>query len=144
VLVYDLLNPDQRGGFGFVDNSLLAFNIVAALVYIEITMHIETFARLNLEHIVDYMILTGLLLGINKIFFANMYATAKRLRLQSLNKVKDEVFRNNKLSFEVLKYCYERRVSRLSVANFLIQASAIAIPGIVKFWPLIVKAFIRA
>src|SRR6185437_3011378 len=26
-LRYDLLNPDQRGGFGFVDNALIAFNI---------------------------------------------------------------------------------------------------------------------
>lgn len=143
VLIYDLLNPDQRGGFGFVDNALLAFNIVAALVYIEITMHIETFARLNLEHIVDYVILTLLLIGVNKMFFADMYATVKRLRLQSLNKVKDEVFKNNNLSFEILKYCYERRVSTLSIANFLVQASAIAIPGIVKFWPYIMRAFSR-
>jgi hypothetical protein len=144
VLIYDLLNPDQRGGFGFVDNSLLAFNIVAALVYIEITMHIETFARLNLEHIIDYIILTGLLVGINKMFFANMYATIKRLRLKSLNKVKDDVFKNNNLSFEILKYCYERRVSTLSIANFLVQASAIAIPGIVHIWPFTMRAFTRA
>jgi hypothetical protein len=144
VLKYDLLNPDQRGGFGFIDNSLLAFNIVAALVYIEITLHSETFSRLNLEHIIDYIILTALLIGINKMFFADMYATVKRLRLESLNRVKDEVFNNNNLSFEILKYCYERRVVTLSIVNVLIQASAIAIPGIVKFWPFIVKAFTRA
>jgi hypothetical protein len=144
VLKYDLLNPDQRGGFGFIDNSLLAFNIVAALVYIEITLHSETFSRLNLEHIIDYIILTALLVGINKMFFADMYATVKRLRLESLNRVKDEVFNNNNLSFEILKYCYERRVATLSIVNALIQASAIAIPGIVKFWPFIVKAFTRA
>jgi hypothetical protein len=143
VLIYDLLNPDQRGGFGFVDASLLAFNIVAALVYIEITMHIETFARLNLEHIVDYIILITLLIGINKMFFADMYTTIKKLRLEALNKVKAEVFRNDKLSFEVLKYCYERRIRPLSVANFLVQASAIATPGIVRFWPYIVRAFNR-
>lgn len=143
VLTYDLLNPDQRGGFGFIDNSLLAFNIVVALVYIEIALHNETFGRLNLEHIVDYLILTALLFGINKMFFADLYATVKRLKLQSLNRVKDEVFRNNQLSFEILKYCYERRIRTLSIANFLVQASAIAIPGIVKYWPTIVKV-IRA
>src|SRR2546423_14511087 len=118
VLTYDLLNPDQRGGFGFIDNSLLAFNVIAALVYIEITMHIQTFSRLNLEHIIDYVILTALLIGINKMFFADMYATVKRLRLESLNKMKDEVLRNNNLSFEILKYCYERRIRPLSIANF--------------------------
>ena len=145
VLTYDLLNPDQRGGFGFVDNAVLAFNIVAALVYIQITLYIETYAKYNLEHIVDYIILTLLLIGINKMFFADMYGMIKRLRLESLNKVKDEVFKNNNnLSFEILKYCYERRISTLSVANFLVQASAIAIPGVVKFWPIIVKAFTRA
>jgi hypothetical protein len=144
VLTYDLLNPDQRGGFGFIDKSLLAFNVIAALVYIEITMHIQTFSRLNLEHIIDYVILTTLLVGINKMFFADMYATVKRLRLESLHKVKDEVFKNNNLSFEVLKYCYERRVSTLSIANFLVQASAIAVPGIVELWPFVVKAFTRA
>ncbi|MGA9998221.1 MAG: hypothetical protein WBP93_22605 [Pyrinomonadaceae bacterium] len=144
VLRYDLLNPDQRGGFGFVDNALLAFNVIAALVFIEITLHSETFGRLNLEHITDYIILIVLLFGINKLFFAHMYATVKRLRMKSLNKVKDDVFNNNELSFEILKYCYERRVSTLSIANFLVQASAIAIPGIVKYWPVIVRAFSRA
>jgi hypothetical protein len=144
VLTYDLLNPDQRGGFGFIDNSLLAFNIVAALVYVEITLHSVTFKKLNLEHIVDYIILTALLFGINKMFFADMYATVKRLRVESLNRVKDEVFKNNNLSFEILKYCYERRVSTLTIANFLVQASAIAIPGIIQIWPSIVEAFTRA
>jgi hypothetical protein len=143
-LQYDLLNPDQRGGFGFIDNSLLAYNVIAALVYVEITMHAETFSRLNLEHIVDYVILTALLIGVNKMLFADTYATVKRLRLESLNRVKDEVFKNNSLSFEVLKYCYERRVRTLSVANFLVQAGAIAAPGVVKFWPFIVKALTRA
>ncbi|MDQ3816670.1 MAG: hypothetical protein M3362_03135, partial [Acidobacteriota bacterium] len=143
-LQYDLLNPDQRGGFGFIDNSLLAYNVIAALVYVEITMHIETFSRLNLEHLVDYVILTALLVGVNKMFFADMYAAVKRRRLESLNKVKDEVFQNNSLSFEILKYCYERRVRTLSVANFLIQAGAIAAPGVVKFWPFILRALTRA
>ena len=142
-LRYDLLNPDQRGGFGFVDNALLAFNSVAALAYIEITMHIETFARMNLEHVADYIILTALLIGINKMFFADMYATIRGLRLESLNKVKDEVFKKDKLSFEILKYCYERRMSTSSIANFVIQAGAIAVPGIVKLWPFIVKVFNR-
>lgn len=144
VLTYDLLNPDQRGGFGFVDKSLLAFNVVSALVYVEITLHSVTFARLNLEHIVDYIILTVLLLGINRMFFAYMYATIKRLRIEALNKVKDKVFKNDELSFEILKYCYERRIRTLSIANFLIQASAIAIPIIVEYWPRVVKVFTRA
>lgn len=143
VLRYDLLNPDQRGGFGFVYNALIAFNVIVALVIIETTLHSKTFGRLNLEHITDYTILTVLLFGINNLFFAYMYTPIKRLRMESLNKVKDEVFRNNKLSFEILKYCYERRMSPLSIANFLVQASAIAIPIIVKNWDNIVKVINR-
>jgi hypothetical protein len=141
VLRYDLLNPDQRGGFGFVYNALLSFNVIAALVLVEITLHSETFGKLNLEHITDYIILTVLLFGINNLFFAYMYTPIKRLRMESLIKVKDEVFKNDKLSFEVLKYCYKRRVSLLSIANFLVQASAIAIPSIIRLWPHILKAF---
>jgi hypothetical protein len=141
VLRYDLLNPDQRGGFGFVYNALIAFNVIAALVFIEITAHMKTFGRLNLEHIMDYIILTVFLFGVNNLFFAYMYAPIKRLRMEALNKVQDEVSKNNTLSFEILKYCYERRVSPLSFASFLVQASAFAIPVIVKNWDNIVKAF---
>jgi hypothetical protein len=141
VLKYDLLNPDQRGGFGFVYNALIGFNVIVALVFIEITLHSATFGRLNLEHIMDYIILTVFLFGVNNLFFAYMYAPIKRLRMEALNKVQDEVSKNNTLSFEILKYCYERRVSPLSFASFLVQASAFAIPGIIRLWPHIMKAF---
>src|ERR1051325_7932155 len=143
VLRYDLLNPDQRGGFGFVYNALIAFNVVAVLVLIEIISHNATFSRLNFEHIADYSIVMVILFGINNLFFVNMYAPIKRLRMESLNKMKDEVFRNNNLSFEILKYCYERRASPLLIANFLVQASGIAIPIIIKYWQDIVRAISR-
>jgi hypothetical protein len=143
VLKYDLLNPDHRGGFGFVDNSLIAFNVVAALIYVEVTLHYETFGKLNLQHIVDYVVVTVMLFAINKMFFGDMYALVRRLRLKALNKVKDDVFNDNKLSFEVLKYCYERRIHTSSIGNFVIKAAAIAIPGIVKFWPFIVRTLAR-
>jgi hypothetical protein len=144
VLKYDLLNPDRRGGFAFLFNSAITFNIVAALVYIEITLHRETFGRWNMEHIFDYALFMAGVLFVNKMFFTDMYATVKRLRFESLNKVKEQVFQNNTLSFEVLKYCYEGRINRLEVANVLVQASAILIPGIVQFWPQIARVFIRA
>jgi hypothetical protein len=142
ILTYDLLNPDQRGGFSFVDNALIAFNFIVALVYVEVTLHIETFRRMNFEHMFDYAVLTLLLIGINRMFFAHIYSTIKKLRLESLNRLKDDVFRNrdDKLSFEILKYCYERRVNMASVASFVIKAGAIAVPQIVRSWPFIVKA----
>lgn len=134
-LTYDLLNPDQRGGFTFVDKAHIAFNVVAALVYVQITMHIGTF-KMNPEHLIAYVILTLLLVFVNRIFLGDIYATIKTLKLESLNKVKDKAYNDDKMSFEILKYCYERRVSGLSIINFVIKAGAIVIPGVLKLWPV--------
>lgn len=139
-LTYDLLNPDQRGGFSFVDKAHIAFNVVAALVYIQITMHIETF-KMNPEHVIAYIVLTLLLIFINRIFLGDIYGTVKKLKLESLNKVKDKVYNDDQMSFEILKYCYERRVSISSIVNFAINPGAIIVSGIVKLWPFITKVF---
>lgn len=135
-LTYDLLNPDQRGGFGFVDGANIIFNVIAALAYVQVTLHIGTFERMNAEHVIAYVTLTVLLIVINRMFLGGVYATIKTLRIESLNKVKDNVYNDDKLSFEILKYCYERRVGMLSVINFVIKAGAIVIPGVLKLWPV--------
>ncbi|MBV9071283.1 MAG: hypothetical protein JO231_21390 [Acidobacteria bacterium] len=140
VLAYDLLNPDQRGGFWFVDSSNILFNVITALAYIQVTMHIGTFDVMHAEHIVAYVSLTVILIVVNRIFLGDIYATIRMLKLEALNTVKDNVYNDNKLSFEILKYCYERRVSFLSLANGAIKSAAILVPGITKIWPLIVRA----
>ena len=132
-LKYDLLNPDQRGGFGFVDNAHIAFNVVVALIYIQTTLHIVTFERMNADHIIVYSILTLALLGINWIFLGDIYAKIKVLRLEALNELKDRVF-DDKLNFDVLKYCLEQKPSALSVETLAIKAAGLVIPGIVKLW----------
>jgi hypothetical protein len=143
VLTYDLLNPDHRGGFAFVDRAHIAFNVVVALVYVQITLHIETF-RMNAQHVIGYIILTLLLIWINRMFMGGVYAAIKTLRAEALNRVKDKVYLNVKLSFDILKYCYERRINTASIVNFLINPGAIVISGIIKLWPIISKAFTRA
>jgi hypothetical protein len=130
-LTYDLLNPDRRGGFVFVDKAAIAFNVVVALIYIQITMHIETF-KMNPEHVFAYIVLTVLLVSMNRMFLGGIYARIKTLRLDSLNKVKENVYKDDKLSFDILKYCYERRISMSSVVNFVINPGAIVISGIIK------------
>lgn len=140
-LTYDLLNPDQRGGFSFVDKAQIAFNVVAALVYIQITLHIETFARMNSEHVIAYIIVTALLIGINRMFVGGINATIKTLRLKSLKDMKGKAYSDDKLSFEILKYCYERRIRASSVVNFLINPGAIVVSGVIKLWPVIARAF---
>lgn len=143
-LTYDLLNPDKRGGFVFVDKANIAFNVVVALIYIQVTLHVETFARMNTEHLVAYIALTALLVGTNRMFLGSIYGIIKTLRLESLNKVKDKVYMNDKMSFEILKYCYEQRISASSIVKFMVNPGAIIVSGIVKIWPVIVKTFTGA
>jgi hypothetical protein len=139
-LKYDLLNPDQRGGFAFVDQAAIAFNLIALFVYLQITMHIETF-KMNPDHIIAYVCATVLLVAVNRIFLGSIYSIIALLRLEALNKVKDDVFKDNALSFEILKYCYEKRVSMASILNFAINPGAVVVSGAIKLWPLIVKVF---
>ena len=141
---YDLLNPDQRGGFGFVDRTNIVFNVIVALIYIQITLHIETFSTLNTEHVIGYIVLTLFLIGINRMFLGGIYASIKDLRLEALDKMKEKAYKDDKQSFEILKYCYERRISTSSIVNFLINPGAIVISGAIKLWPMIVKVFNRA
>lgn len=139
-LAYDLLNPDRRGGFAFVDKAVAAFNVVVVIVYIQITLHIETF-KMNSDHVVDYIALTLVLVVINRMFLSNIYAIIRTLRLEALNEVKEKVYKDDKMSFEILKYCYERRVSVASLVNFAINPGAIMISSVLKLWPVIAKAF---
>jgi len=138
-LKYDLLNPDQRGGFAFVDKAAIAFNVIVVLVYLQITMHIETF-KMNADHVIAYTLATVLLVAIDRMFLGSIYSTIAELRLDALNKVKDSVFNDDKLSFEILKYCYEKKVSMATVLNFAINPGAVVISGVVKLWPFIAKA----
>ena len=141
---YDLLNPDQRGGFGFVDRTNIVFNVIVALVYIQITLHIETFSKLNTEHVIGYIVLTLFLIGINRMFLGGIYASIRALRLDALDEMKEKAYKDDKQSFEILKYCYERRISTTALVNFLINPGAIVVSGAIKLWPMIVKVFTRA
>jgi hypothetical protein len=140
VLAYDLLNPDRRGGFAFVDKVAVAFNVVVALVYVQIMLHVGTF-KMNPEHIIIIVLLTLAAVFINRMFLGGIYATIKTLRLEALNKMKDKVYKDDKMSFEILKYCYEQRVSVSSIVNFAINPGAIVVSGVLKLlWPVIAKA----
>jgi len=130
-LKYDLLNPDQRGGFGFVENAHIAFNVVVALIYVQVTMHIVTFERMNPDHVLLYIFLTLALVGINWVFLGNIYEKIKALRFDSLNELKDRFFAN-KLNFEVVKYCMEQKVSAFSLETIAIKAAGLIIPPLAK------------
>jgi hypothetical protein len=130
-LKYDLLNPDQRGGFEFVDNAHIAFNFIVALIYVQITMHTVTFERMNPDHVIGYIILTVALIGINWFFLGDIYEKIKALRSESLNELKDRI-PDDKLNFEVLKYCMEQKASAFSLETIAIKAAGIMIPPLAK------------
>lgn len=131
-LSYDILNPDHRGGFGFVDKANVIFNVLTAMAYVEVTMHIETFARMHAEHVVAYVFLTVTLILVNHMFLGSIYATVRALRIESLNRLKESAYGQNRLSFDILKYCYERRLSAASLLSAAIKAAAIVLPAAIK------------
>jgi hypothetical protein len=139
----DLLNPDHRGGFLFVEKAHLIFNLIIALIYLQVTMHIETFRLVNAQYITSYIVLTLLLISINRMFLGHIYTAIKELKLESLNKIKDRAYNDDKLSFEILKYCYERRIDVFAIINFAIKTGAIISSSAIKFWPSISKILIK-
>jgi hypothetical protein len=52
--------------------------------------------------VTSYITLTGLLIWINVIFFSDIYKQIKTLRFESLDRLKDKVYQDDKLSFEIL------------------------------------------
>jgi hypothetical protein len=143
VFRYDLLNPDGRGGFVFVEKAQLVFNIIIALLYLQLVLHIETFERLNPEHYLGVAIATIVFVFGNRIFFSNVRGAVEAFRTEALNERKEKVYNNDRLSFDILKYCYERKVSRYSVLNILTKVTAVGISIGVKVFPLIVNGLIR-
>jgi len=143
-LKYDLLNPDQRGGFSFVDKSQLFFNLVISMFYVQIVLHIGTFERMNIEHYLSIAVATLLLIFGNRIFLGNIYTTINILKVEALNAIKDNVYENDKLSFEILKYCYERRINRYSLWNILTKSIAVVVSAGTKLYPLLEKAITRS
>jgi len=129
-LTYDLLNPDRRGGFAFLRKAQFSFSVITGLLYIQILLNSFTFQKVGLERVITYIILTILVICINAGVFADIYAVAKKLRFESLDKIKENVYKNDKLSFEILKYCYERRINWYLVLGILIQAAGIIVTGI--------------
>lgn len=141
VVTYDLLNPDRCGGFVSIERAHVVLNLVIAIVYVQITLHAETFVRMNAEHALAYAAATLLLLFGNTIFLGNIHQRIKELRLDALNAQKERVYKNHPLNLEILKFFYEHRRNRFSVANFVTKAIAIAVPALVKAAPALFGSF---
>jgi hypothetical protein len=141
-LTYDLLNPDQRGGYIFVDKAHFAFNSIIAIIFIQVTIY-NSFMIMNAERVIAYVIFIMTFIGLHRMVLGDIYATIRGLRFESLNQVKANVYKDDKLSFEILKYCYERRTRMSSIVDFVIKAAPIVISVVLKLWPAIAEVFIR-
>jgi hypothetical protein len=141
-LRYDLLNPDRYGGFRFVEKAQVLFNVLVAIAYVQITLHIQTFERMNAEHIIAYLTMTLLLITGNQIFLFDIRTIIETLKERVLNETKEKVYKDDMLSFDILKYIYDQRLNEFSFVNAATKLSAILIPIGTKFAPEIAKFFI--
>lgn len=139
-VIYDLLNPDRCGGFVSVERAHVVLNFVIAIVYVQITLHIETFVRMNAEHALAYAAATLVLLFGNTMFFGGTYQRIKKLRFDALNEQKERVYKNDALSLEILKFFYDHPRSRFSAMTFATKAIAIIVPAIVKAAPALFES----
>lgn len=139
ILRFDLLNPDQRGGFSFVYKSHAMFNLIVAIVYVQLALHVKTFEQMNIEHYITLGAATLLLIFGNRIFLGDVFGRIEALKIDALDSRKKSVYNNDALSFEILKYCYQRRVNPYSILNFVIKAVAIGVSTGEKILPLLSK-----
>lgn len=130
-LRYDLLNPDGRGGFGFLRKAQVGFSVITGLVYVQILLYsLDRILRTVPEAVVSFGIVTIMLVSVNLTVFPDIYKQIKKLRFESLDRLKDKVYENDRLSFEILRYCYERRINWYLIISIAVQAVAILIAGI--------------
>ncbi len=134
-ICYDLLNPDRCGGFLPVERAHTVLNVIMAILYVQISLHTETFSRMNAEHAIAYAGATVVLLFGNSLFMGSAYQAIKRLRIEALNDRKERVYQNDALSFEILKFFYETRATRFGVINFATKAVAIIVSALIKSLP---------
>ena len=102
---FDILHPDRCGGFSFLEDARLYFNIIISFLYLITTMHVGVF-KLNDMHVISYSVLTMFLIFGNYIFMGEVFSNVKNLKMRAVNIYKEGVYNNNALSFEVYKYFF--------------------------------------
>jgi hypothetical protein len=137
VIVYDLLNHDKCGGFLPIERAHVIYNVIIAMMYVQIALHTETFNRMNAEHMMSYIAATIILLFGNRLFLGGIYHEIRKLRISALNECKERVYRGDKLSFEILKYCYEPRANKFSMVNGVTKTVAMFMSVMIKAAPII-------
>jgi hypothetical protein len=138
---YDLLNPDNSGGFAAVGRAHLTFNFLLAITYLQIVLYTTTFKTTNIEHIVAYFGLTLVFIFGNSIFMADANRQIKRLRIEALNVCKERAYSGDNLQFQILKYALEIKPKIFSLIDFATKAVVIAISFAIKFGPSLLSSY---
>ncbi len=121
---YDLFNPDRCGGGSFIGLSQVYFNLAISFVYIQITLHIAVFEKLNIEYIIYYIIITIFFIFGNTIYNNGIYNRIENLRIKSLNKYKYGIYNKDRLSLDIYKYYNEYFFKGSYVEKFSLTSKA--------------------
>lgn len=137
IFKYELIHPDKNGGFSYVSRINFYCNMAISILYIQVTMHLITFAIPNSTYYLAYVTITILFLFGNTIFFGSFYKKVEELRLKSLNRYKEDINKNDRFSFEVYKFYHESFIQKTNLGNSdtlikLTKLVSILIPVIIK------------
>lgn len=134
---YDLLHPDNAGGFASVQLATAYFNIGVVLAYLQIALYTVTFRSVNVHQLLAYGLTTFALLAANFMIFGRVDRAITEKKRAALAKTKDRAYQGDSLSFEIFRYyvdVFSRKSlqRRLSLAILSLKSAAIALPPILK------------
>ena len=134
---YDLLNPDNAGGYSAARYASAYLNIALSIVYLQISLYVLTFQGANPEHIIGYAIATLLLLFANAIVFRKVETVIAKKKDSALNDLKSKTYSGDQLHFDIYRYYVDifskhALQRRLSVLVFSVKSVVIVIPPIVN------------
>ena len=106
ILPFDILNNDKCGGYSFIGDAYIYFNLIISVCYIEVSSVVFISKEITLEQLLIYIFLTiALFLG-NTIILHSSSDSLKRGRNKILNVYKQKISNSNYgYNFEIYKYC---------------------------------------
>lgn len=134
---YDLLHPDNAGGFASIRLAIAYFNIGIALIYLQIALYTVTFHGINIAQAGAYALTTIAFLIANLAIFGRIDRIIEKKKQSALNEVKARAYDGDITNFEIFRYyldVFSKRSlrRRLTYAILTLKSVAIAIPPIVK------------
>lgn len=106
ILPFDMLHNDQCGGYSFIGEAHIYFNLIISVCYIEVSSVVFISKDITLEQLLIYIFLTITLFLGNTIILHSSLDSLKRARNKILNAYKQKIAQSNHgYNFEIYKYC---------------------------------------